>query len=321
VDQPRRRLIMSAKAAHKEQRRRTLEQLEKGSIVEGRIANIVKYGAFVDIGGGVSGLLHVSEIAWHRVDDPGEVLNVGDTIEVEIQDVDPERERISLSRKAVLPNPWESVEQRYNVGDLTEGRVTNIEDFGAFVEVDDGVVGLVHVSEIDVFSPATITDIVHEGDTVLVRILDIDTRDERLSLSMRRVKPEEQIDWMQRQREEAEAMAAEEEEPLPAEAGEFEAESVVEMEGDTEASEFEDAPASIDEDVPQDEAETSAADDEMAAELDAGETEAEGVVDMEDEAASGGEDDEQPDNLAGSEMDEEDVVAGNDNGTPAMETA
>lgn len=238
VDQPRRRLILSAKAAHKEQRRRTLEQLEKGSVVEGRVANIVKYGAFVDLGGGVSGLLHVSEMAWRRVDDPHEVLNVGDKIDVEIQDVDPERERISLSRKAVLPNPWDSVEQRYKVGDLVEGRVTNIEDFGAFVEVDDGVVGLVHVSEIDVFGPATIADIVHEGDTVLVRILDIDPREERLSLSMRRVKPEEQIAWMQRQREEAGEEAVEE--AAAAEPGEAGAESVVDMAGgDTETGEVE----------------------------------------------------------------------------------
>lgn len=246
VDQPRRRLIFSAKAAHKEQRRRTLEQLKKGSVVEGRIANIVKYGAFVDLGGGVSGLLHVSEIAWHRVDDPHEVLNVGDKIEVAIQDVDPERERISLSRKAVLPNPWDSVEQRYNVGDLVEGRVTNIEDFGAFVEVDTGVVGLVHVSEIGIFGPATISDIVHEGDTVLVRILDIDPREERLSLSMRRVKPEEQIAWMQRQREEAEADAGLEE-PGASEAGASQPESVVEVvemeEGGAESGEVEGEPA------------------------------------------------------------------------------
>ncbi|MDT8307554.1 MAG: S1 RNA-binding domain-containing protein, partial [Anaerolineae bacterium] len=225
VDQPRRRLILSAKAAHKEQRQRTLEELEPGSVVEGRVANIVKYGAFVDLGGGVSGLLHVSEMAWHRVDHPSAVLNVGEVIEVEIQDVDVARERVSLSRKAVLPNPWDSVEQRYNIGDLVEGRVTNVEDFGAFVEVQDGVVGLVHVSEIDVYGPATITDIVHDGDLVLVRIIDMEPAEERLSLSLRRVTPEEQISWMQRQREaEAEAAAAEE----PAE----EAEAVVEMEGE-----------------------------------------------------------------------------------------
>jgi small subunit ribosomal protein S1 len=212
VDQNRRRLILSAKAAHKEHRQRTLEELESGSVVEGRVANIVKYGAFVDLGGGVSGLLHVSEMAWHRVDHPSEVLNVGEDIEVQIQDVDVDRERVSLSRKAVLPNPWDTVEERYNIGDLVEGRVTNVEDFGAFVEVQSGVVGLVHVSEIDVFGPAKITDVVHDGDQVLVRIIDMEPAEERLSLSLRRVTPEEQIEWMQRQRTEtAEEDALEEE--------------------------------------------------------------------------------------------------------------
>ena len=210
VEQNRRRLILSAKAAHKEHRHRTLEELEVGSVVEGRVANIVKYGAFVDLGGGVSGLLHVSEMAWHRVDHPAEVLNVGDEIEVQIQEVDVERERVSLSRKAVLPNPWDTVEDRYNIGDLVEGRVTNVEDFGAFVEVQSGVVGLVHVSEIDVFGPAKITDVIHEGDIVLVRIIDMEPGEERLSLSLRRVTPEEQIAWMQQQQP-AEDSDAEEE--------------------------------------------------------------------------------------------------------------
>lgn len=198
VDQQRRRLIFSAKAAHKEQRRRRLQNLEIGSTITGRVANIVNYGAFVDIGGGVSGLLHVSELAWHRVEHPSKILSVGEELEVEIQDVDVDRERVSLSRKAVMPNPWDTIEERHNIGDLIAGRVTNIEDFGAFVEVQKGVVGLVHVSEIDIYGPATIHDIIRPGDEVLVRIIDIDPYEERLSLSLRRVSSEEQIAWMQR---------------------------------------------------------------------------------------------------------------------------
>lgn len=198
VDQQRRRLIFSAKAAHKEQRRRRLQNLEVGSTITGRVANIVNYGAFVDIGGGVSGLLHVSELAWHRVEHPSKILSVGEELEVEIQDVDVDRERVSLSRKAVMPNPWDTIEERHNIGDLIAGRVTNIEDFGAFVEVQKGVVGLVHVSEIDIYGPATIHDIIRPGDEVLVRIIDIDPYEERLSLSLRRVSSEEQIAWMQR---------------------------------------------------------------------------------------------------------------------------
>ncbi len=209
VDQQRRRLIFSAKAAHKEQRRRRLQNLEVGSIISGRVANIVNYGAFVDIGGGVSGLLHVSEIAWHRVEHPSKILSVGEELDVEIQNVDVDRERVSLSRKAVIPNPWDTIEQRHNIGDLIEGRVTNIEDFGAFVEVQKGVVGLVHVSEIDIYGPATIHDIIQPGDEVLVRIIDIDPYEERLSLSLRRVTSEEQIKWMQKQREAEDAAEAE----------------------------------------------------------------------------------------------------------------
>lgn len=208
VDQERRRLIFSAKAAHKEHRRRTLEELEIGATITGRVANLVNYGAFVDIGGGVSGLLHVSELAWHRVEHPAKVLSVGEEIEVEIQDVDVERERVSLSRKAVMPNPWDTIEKQHKIGDLITGRVTNIEDFGAFVEVQKGVVGLVHVSEIDIFSPATIHDVVHAGDEVLVRIIDIDPYEERLSLSLRRVSPEEQIAWMRRLENEEDSSGA-----------------------------------------------------------------------------------------------------------------
>lgn len=221
VNQQRRRLIFSAKAAQKEQRRRRLENLEVGTIVEGHVANIVKYGAFVDLGGGVSGLLHVSELAWHRVDHPSEELSVGEELEVQIQDVDVDRERVSLSRKAVLPNPWDTIEERYNIGDLIAGRVTNVEDFGAFVEVQSGVVGLVHVSEIEIYGPATIKDIIRPGDEVLVRIIDIDPYEERLSLSLRRVTSEEQIEWMRRheqEEEEAEEADASAEASAPAEA-------------------------------------------------------------------------------------------------------
>lgn len=239
VHQQRRRLIFSAKAAHKEQRKRRLRELEVGSAVEGRVANIVKYGAFVDLGGGVSGLLHVSEMAWHRVEHPSEILSVGDELEVEIQDVDVDRERVSLSRKAVMPNPWHTIEQRHNIGDLVEGTVTNVEDFGAFVEVQAGVVGLVHVSEIDIYGPATIKDIIRPGDEVLVRILDIDPYEERLSLSLRRVTPEEQIEWMRRHESEEEEVEAEEDgldvEPEAEAEAELEADAEAEIEAEVDA--------------------------------------------------------------------------------------
>lgn len=285
VNQQRRRLIFSAKAAHKEQRKRRLENLEVGSIVEGRVANIVNYGAFVDLGGGVSGLLHVSELAWHRVEHPSKVLSVGEELEVEIQEVDVDRERVSLSRKAVLPNPWDTIEERYNIGDLIAGTVTNVEDFGAFVEVQSGVVGLVHVSEIEIFGPATVHDIIRPGDEVLVRIIDIDPYEERLSLSLRRVSSEEQIEWM-RQHAEDETEEAEEapqaEESTETEAA-VETETVAE-ETVTEETEVEESGSQTDEAEAQAEAETvvsnAEADDETVSD------EAESVVDETEEEAA-----------------------------------
>ena len=274
VNQQRRRLIFSAKAAHKEQRKRRLRELEVGSVIEGRVANIVKYGAFVDLGGGVSGLLHVSEMAWHRVEHPSEILSVGDELEVEIQDVDVDRERVSLSRKAVLPNPWHTIEEQHNIGDLVEGTVTNVEDFGAFIEVQAGVVGLVHVSEIDIYGPATIKDIIRPGDEVLVRILDIDPYEERLSLSLRRVTPEEQIEWMRRHEKEEDEVEPEEEAP-EAEADVHVDEGVernedVETDAEVEA-EAEAEVEAVDEDVTSAETETAEPDGEEPEET--GETE------------------------------------------------
>ena len=276
VHQQRRRLIFSAKAAHKEQRKRRLRELEVGSVIEGRVANIVKYGAFVDLGGGVSGLLHVSEMAWHRVEHPSEILSVGDELEVEIQDVDVERERVSLSRKAVMPNPWHTIEERHNIGDLVEGTVTNVEDFGAFVEVQAGVVGLVHVSEIDIYGPATIKDIIRPGDEVLVRILDIDPYEERLSLSLRRVTPEEQIEWMRRHETEEEVEAEEEMTETEVEVDamtetDTDVDEEVEAEADTETEVTAETDVDVEEDVEAEaeaetdaEAETEVVDDETA---------------------------------------------------------
>jgi small subunit ribosomal protein S1 len=278
VNQQRRRLIFSAKAAHKEQRKRRLENLEVGSIVDGRVANIVNYGAFVDLGGGVSGLLHVSELAWHRVEHPSKVLSVGEELQVEIQEVDVERERVSLSRKAVLPNPWDTIEERYNIGDLIAGTVTNVEDFGAFVEVQSGVVGLVHVSEIEIFGPATVHDIIRPGDEVLVRIIDIDPYEERLSLSLRRVSSEEQIEWMRQhaedEGEEAEAQAEES----------TETEATAEAETIAEETEVEESSSQTEEVEASAEAETvvsnAEADDETVS------NEAESVVDETEEEAA-----------------------------------
>jgi small subunit ribosomal protein S1 len=195
VDQKHGRLLFSERNAFQELRQRRLEELEKGRVLQGKVVNIVDFGAFIDLDG-IDGLIHISELAWERVDHPSKLLSVGDQIEVEVMNVDIERERVSLTRKPLLPNPWEQLMEHHKIGDLVEGEVTNVRDFGAFVKVEEGVVGLVHVSEIGFTGSGHPKEVVKPGDKILARIIEIDPEKERLSLSMQRVTYEEQMTWM-----------------------------------------------------------------------------------------------------------------------------
>lgn len=195
VDQDRSRLVFSEREAQQERRKKRLEELEEGQVLTGKVVNIVNFGAFIDLDG-VDGLVHVSELDWERVDHPSDVLDVGEEIEVEVIDVDVERERISLSRKARLTNPWEKIVEKYNISDLVEGTVTNVRDYGAFVELPEGVVGLVHVSEIGFTGSGNPKELLKPGEPVLVRIIKIEPDKERISLSMQQVTYDEQINWM-----------------------------------------------------------------------------------------------------------------------------
>ena len=212
VDRQRRRLILSAKTAQKEWRKRRLRELnrEEGETITGVVSNLVDFGAFVDLDG-VEGLLHVSEIAWQKVERPDEYLNPGQEVDVLIQSVDVQRERISLSRKALLPDPWERFAQTHAEGDLVEGVVTGVVDFGAFVKVAEGVEGLIHVSEMHGTRDFAPHDILFPDDTVLVRILDIQLERHRLGLSQRRISQDEELEWIWH-RQQASAMPADEEE-------------------------------------------------------------------------------------------------------------
>lgn len=301
VNSERRRLILSARAAQKERRQRRLEELEVGEVVEGHVVNLVNFGAFVNLGG-VDGLLHKSEIDWKRVDDPSEVLNRGDKVEVKIKDIDVERERISLSRKALLANPWDTVTERYTEGQLIEGTVTNVQDYGAFVQVEEGVEGLVHVSEMNIAESGSPRDVVQPGDTVLVRILDIQPEEGRMGLSMRKVTQEEQLAWMVEQWEgdeegeapmeameaavdvaESETMATEEEAEISEEVEPAEAEVVAEAE---DAPEAEDVPVTEEADSEAEETQPPAAAVEEATLeplAEAEEPEVAAAVEMEDE--------------------------------------
>ncbi|MCA9874672.1 MAG: S1 RNA-binding domain-containing protein [Anaerolineales bacterium] len=195
IDRSRERLIMSATAAEKEQRLQQLQALNVGDTVSGEVVNLTPYGAFIDLGH-VSGLLHISKISWENIDHPSDALQVGDEVQVRIDKVDVDRERISLNRKALLPGPWEQFAEQHEEGELVEGVVTAVTDFGAFVLVADNVEGLVHISEIDNQYLENPENVVQPGDTVLTRILSIELDRERLGLSMRRVSANEEVEWM-----------------------------------------------------------------------------------------------------------------------------
>lgn len=201
IDPSRERFVLSAKAAQKEQRKERLKTLTVGEQLTGTIVNLKHYGAFVDIGDGIVGLLHISRIAWEHVDHPQNLFEIGDEIDVLIDKIDVEKEKISLNRKALLPSPWETFAEQWAAGDLLEGEVTAVVDFGAFVRLADGIEGLLHRNEMNLPSDADPSEVLEEGDVILVRILQIDVAQERLSLSTRRVTASEEIDWMQAKRE------------------------------------------------------------------------------------------------------------------------
>jgi small subunit ribosomal protein S1 len=165
-----------------EQRQEFLTSLTKGEVRKGTVSSIVNFGAFVDLGG-VDGLVHVSELSWKHVDHPSEVVEVGADVNVEVLDVDLERERVSLSLKATQEDPWRQFARRHEVGDIIEGRVTKLVPFGAFVEVDDAIEGLVHISELAERHVERAEDEVRVHDRVPVKIIDIDLDRRRISLS------------------------------------------------------------------------------------------------------------------------------------------
>jgi len=195
VDQKESRLVFSARVAQKDQKQKRLKEIEVGTVIKSRVVNVVDFGVFVDLEG-IDGLVHKSEIDWVRVNKPSKIFKAGDAIEVKVVAVDLEKERVSLSRKALLPNPWHELVEKYNEGDLVDGKVISVLDFGAFVELQEGLQGLVHVSEIGYENTEDPKGAVRKGDQVLVRIMGIDSGRERVSLSMRRVPISEQMDWM-----------------------------------------------------------------------------------------------------------------------------
>jgi small subunit ribosomal protein S1 len=196
VDRQRRRLVFSALTAQVAKRKQRLQELETGQIFhKAKVASVVNFGIFVDLEG-VDGLVHLSELDWQVIRHPSELFKIGDEIDVQILDIDEENERVSLSRKTLLPNPWDAFNEDHHSGEIVSGKVTRVLDFGAFVELAPGIVGLVHSSEVGYSAAGDPQNVVRSGELVLVRILDIEPERERVSLSMRRVPKEKQIAWM-----------------------------------------------------------------------------------------------------------------------------
>jgi small subunit ribosomal protein S1 len=199
VDRRRRRLVFSQREAQKEweesRKEELLKNLEEGSVVKGRISGMRDFGVFVDLGG-ADGLVHISELAWHRVEHPREVVQTGDEIEVYVLKLDREGQRISLSRKRMLPNPWKTVEERYALHQLVEGTITRIVDYGAFAEVEPGIEGLLHISQLSRSTVQHPSEVVSEGEVHLLRVVSIDPRRQRMGLSLKAVTANEQIEWM-----------------------------------------------------------------------------------------------------------------------------
>jgi small subunit ribosomal protein S1 len=190
LNRSRNNVVLSRRAVleeeRKEVRQQILDRLQPGLVVEGQISNIVDFGAFVDLDG-IDGLIHISELSWSHVNHPSEILSIGDTVKVKVLDIDRDRQRISLGLKQTQEDPWQRVVDTYNVGDELEGKVTKVVTFGAFVEILDGVEGLVHISELAPHHIENPREIVEQGDKVKVRILEIDSERRRLSLSIKRV--------------------------------------------------------------------------------------------------------------------------------------
>lgn len=186
VDPQQNRLVFSERATSSDlSPSALLKSLCSGDVCQGVVTNLTSFGAFVDLGG-VEGLIHISELSWDRVRNPSDVLRVGQEVEVSVLGVNPDEGRIALSLKRLRPNPWQDVESRYQVAQVVTGTVTNVVSFGAFVRIEEGVEGLIHISELAEGNFLHPRNVVHEGDVVQVRVLNIDPANQRLGLSLRR---------------------------------------------------------------------------------------------------------------------------------------
>ena len=190
VDRERNRLVLSERLATQEwrkaQKHRLLTELQPGDVLSGRVNQLTNFGAFIDLGG-ADGLAHISELSWQRVNHPREVLSPGQEVKVMVVEVDADRERIGLSLRRLQSNPWETIDQRYALGQLVSGPVTNVTPFGAFVQIEEAVEGLIHASELNVDPQAQPRDLLQPGQSVTAKIISLDKQRQRMGLSIRRI--------------------------------------------------------------------------------------------------------------------------------------
>lgn len=188
MDRNRNNVVLSRRVlleeGRKAERTEILSKLKKGMRLKGQVSSIVDFGAFVDLGG-IDGLVHISELSWNHVNHPSEVVKVGDEVEVEVLDVDLQRERISLGLKQTTEDPWVKLVENFPVGSIVDGKITKIVPFGAFVELEDSIEGLVHISEMAARHIDTPAQVIKQGDVVKVKVMDVNTERRRISLSMK----------------------------------------------------------------------------------------------------------------------------------------
>jgi 4-hydroxy-3-methylbut-2-enyl diphosphate reductase len=194
VDEQKKRVVASRKAVVAEEaaakKKEAWERLEEGVVIHGIVRRLTDFGAFVDVGG-VDGLIHITDLSWGRIKHPNEVVKPNQEIDVKILSLDPERERIQLGYKQLQPHPWDAAVEKYPVGEIVTGKVVRITDFGAFVELEPGLDGLVHISQCATTRVAKVEDAVKVGDVVQVKVLGVDPEKKRISLSIRQaIEPE-----------------------------------------------------------------------------------------------------------------------------------
>lgn len=204
VNPQRRKLVVSRRSLLAEERKEKegelFDALEKGKTVTGKVKSIKDFGAFVDLGG-ADGLLHIGQISWSRINHPSDVLEVGQEVEVQILDVDAEKKKISLSMRQLQANPWSLVEQNYPIGSPVRGTVSRVADFGAFVKLEPGVEGLIHISQLDHKRVRAVSDVLREGQDVEAKVLEVDPGKRRISLSLKAMTaaPEPEPEMMEQQ--------------------------------------------------------------------------------------------------------------------------